>query len=92
MPDVTRLVSRSVSMLKRLGMDDHEALLTVLTVAEVVRARMAAEGLFDIQWVLAVNRNVIDRLAAFHRPVTEYAGDEYGDRTSSGTGGTDSAG
>lgn len=56
MPDPERLVSRSVSLLSRLGMTEDQALAIVLVAARNTAAQLVGLGVADVSWVLAVIR------------------------------------
>lgn len=90
MPDPARLVARSISLLRRLGLSEREACLTVYQVANALHWRMASDGEQPNPWLVDVGHAVLERLARLPRHDQAVKGAGDGDRGGGGAGSPES--
>lgn len=86
MPDPDRVVTRSVGVLKHLGMTRQAALETVVLAAMAVRRRLIAEGHADSSWPEQVIAAALERVEVPGPSDTDHTGDDHGDGSSGRAG------
>jgi hypothetical protein len=62
MPDPAKVVSRSLSVLRRAGLTRRESLSVIMTCCEAVQARDDGSPTFNWQWIEQVYRDAQRRL------------------------------
>lgn len=80
MPDPRKVVTRSFRLLKRIGMSDALALLTIFEVATAIRRNMDIERVGNRDWVSEVALCAQIRLAALGSKTTDREGNDHADR------------
>lgn len=86
MPEPARIVGRSIALLRRLGLTESQAAVTVYSVALQVRERLDITGHGDSYWVAGLIASARDRMLVPSPSITEQNGNDYGDGSSSRTG------
>lgn len=89
MPSPARVVARSVRVLRRLGLSEYEAYLTVGSVAMAVRRRLLRSGAPDSEWIGQIATTAQTRIAALNPSRHDYPGEGYGDGPGGRTGQAD---
>lgn len=90
MPDPVRLVARSVSVLKRLGLTEREACLMIWQVANALHLRFAESGEQPQPWLTDIGHAVLTRVARLPKPDQASTEVGNGNRGGSRTGSTES--